>query len=97
MKLKSKILIINIIILLGVFGISKSSFALVAFPGAEGFGANSVGGRGGQVIRVTNLNDNGPGSFREAVTASEARIVIFGVSGIINLQSDVEIYNPYIY
>ena len=43
------------------------SVSIPAFPGAEGFGANSIGGRGGTVIKVTNLNAYGPGSFREAV------------------------------
>jgi len=121
---------------------------LPAFPGAEGFGANSIGGRGGTVIKVTNLNAYGPGSFREAVTtaprnyansirewetkleyearvaagntrprhypngvwSSESsanylmrledtvghRIVVFEVSGIINLESGLTIYIPYI-
>jgi len=122
------------------------SQTLPAFPGAEGFGANSIGGRGGTVIKVTNLNDYGPGSLREAVEATprhyanntpewetlaeyEARvaagntrprhyphgvwkneleadyikrledtghrIVVFEVSGIIHLESDLEITYAY--
>ncbi len=54
-----------------------------AFPGAEGFGAVSVGGRGGRVIKVTNLNASGPGSLQAACSAKGPRIVIFEVSGVI--------------
>ncbi len=56
---------------------------LASFPGAEGFGAASVGGRGGKVIRVTNLNADGPGSLQAACAAKGPRIVVFEVSGVI--------------
>jgi pectate lyase len=63
----------------------------IAFPGAEGFGKYTTGGRGGTVMTVTNLNDNGPGSFREAVTAKFPRIVVFAVSGTIHLDAPLSI------
>jgi hypothetical protein len=62
-----------------------------AFPGAEGFGKYVTGGRGGKVIVVTNLNDSGPGSLREAVKKKEPRIITFAVSGTIALESDLSI------
>jgi hypothetical protein len=67
-----------------------------AFPGAEGGGKFSFGGRGGRVFVVTNLADNGPGTFREACEAAGPRIVVFNVAGIIHLQKPVFIEAPYI-
>lgn len=68
----------------------------LAFPGAEGYGRFARGGRGGRVIEVTNLNDSGPGSFREAVQAQAPRTVVFRVGGTIHLKSRLGIRNPYI-
>jgi hypothetical protein len=69
---------------------------LPAFPGAEGGGAYSFGGRGGRAIVVTNLNDEGEGSFRWACEQAGARIVVFNVAGVIQLKSPVIIRAPYI-
>ncbi len=70
---------------------------LLAFPGAMGWAATTPGGRGGQIIKVTTLNADGPGSFLEAVHAKGARIVVFEVGGVIDLgQREIHINEPYL-
>ncbi len=67
-----------------------------AFPGAEGGGKFSFGGRGGKVFVVTNLADSGPGTLREACESAGPRIVVFNVAGIIHLEKPVYIEAPYL-
>ena len=69
---------------------------IVAFPGAEGGGAYSFGGRGGKVIVVTSLADSGPGTLREACEQGGARTVVFNVAGIIRIKTPLIIRAPYI-
>ena len=66
---------------------------LPAFPGAEGFGASASGGRGKAVYAVTNLDDDGPGSLRDALSQGD-RTVVFRVSGTINLKTQLRLNKP---
>ncbi|MBV9122545.1 MAG: polysaccharide lyase, partial [Planctomycetes bacterium] len=70
--------------------------SIPAFPGAEGAGRFSFGGRGGRVYLVTSLADSGPGSLRAACEAAGPRIVVFQVAGIIHLKRPLHIHAPYI-
>lgn len=88
-------------VLLGCLGLvllGATSFGagVPAFPGAEGAGAMTPGGRGGAVIAVTTLDDDGPGSLRAACDASGVRTVVFRVGGTIRLRSPLVLRNPYI-
>lgn len=75
----------------------SDAMALPAFPGAAGYGQSAAGGRGGRVIYVTNLNNSGIGSLREACqVATGPRIVVFRVAGTILISSRINISSPYI-
>lgn len=67
-----------------------------AFPGAEGGGAFTQGGRGGKIFVVTSLEDSGKGTFREACEAVGARTIVFNISGIIRLKNRISMRAPYV-
>jgi len=81
-----------------IFLFVSSAYArdIPAFPGAEGHGRYTIGGRGGRVIKVTNLNDSGEGSLRAAIEAEGPRVVVFDVSGTIALKSRMPIRNGHL-
>lgn len=87
-------LLIFVLLFLGVVNLKGQD---PAFPGAEGWAASTHGGRGGQIIRVTNLNASGSGSFAAGVNTTGPRIVVFEVGGVIDLSGErITIQQPYL-
>jgi len=86
--------VVLLILALSELTTAQDAAKLKAFPDAEGWGAVSQGGRGGRVIKVTNLNASGPGSLAEACASDGPRIIVFQVSGVI--RGDIRIAKPYL-
>ncbi|UCD27542.1 MAG: Gfo/Idh/MocA family oxidoreductase [Planctomycetota bacterium] len=87
--------LIKVVAILAVCSVNIQAKNMPTFPGAEGFGCDTPGGRGGKVLIVTNLNDTGAGSFREACMHEGPRIIVFNVGGYITLETDIDIKHPF--
>src|SRR5687767_11856206 len=73
------------------FGSTQGAEEIAAFPGAQGWGTQTPGGRNGRVLFVTSLADGGPGSLREALLTKGPRMILFRISGIIRLEKPIRI------
>ena len=83
-----------LLLFFSLWSAAPASAQRLAFPGAEGAGRFSLGGRGGAVLRVTSLADSGPGSLRAAVEARGPRTILFDIAGTIRLASDLVVREP---
>src|SRR5262252_2894307 len=88
--IKNSLVVVSSLVVISAWFAVNSRAQTLAFPGAQGFGANATGGRSGTVYHVTTLADSGTGSFRDAVSVAN-RIVVFDVGGYITLSSEVAI------
>ncbi|MFK7991703.1 MAG: right-handed parallel beta-helix repeat-containing protein [Sandaracinaceae bacterium] len=70
--------------------------AVAVFPGAEGFGTDTPAGRGGDIVWVTNLDDDGPGSLRVALRTEGPRTILFEVGGVIQLERRLDVTEPFV-
>lgn len=105
MRLARRIFFIFLALFLSIQGVRCSfpasppvmTTAIPVFPGAQGFGVMTPAGRGGKILKVTTLDDHGPGSLRAALEASGPRFVVFEVSGTVQLQSgNLEVNHPFL-
>jgi hypothetical protein len=95
---EEKMMLIRILLFLGLtLSALPVQAQSLAFPGAVGWAKETVGGRGGRIIRVTSLAADGPGTLKAAIDAKGPRIVVFEVAGVIDLKrSSLEIKEPYL-
>src|SRR5687768_6789889 len=88
---------IGVLCALAALGANAQAADKLAFPGALGWAADTAGGRGGKILRVTTLNPSGPGSLLEALETDGPRIVVFEVGGVIDLaRHEVKITKPFL-
>jgi hypothetical protein len=91
------IVVTTVVVLQSLISFASSSVDHGGYrPHYQGYGVTTPGGRGGTIIKVTNLNDSGPGSLRAAMEARGPRIVIFEVSGTISLNSSITLTSPFL-
>lgn len=90
--------LVMVIAFIALFLLTRGSYgaSLPVFPGAMGHGSDTKAGRGGSILRVTNLNDAGEGSLRAAIEIQGPRIIVFETSGTIQLRADLVVASPFV-
>jgi pectate lyase len=96
LSLSKRIVFFAVLLVTMFLAVPAQAAPLPAFPGCEGFGCETPGGRGGAVLHVTNLNNSGVGSLRAAMTAAGPRIVVFDTGGTITLLSSIRVTSPFL-